>query len=112
MDSSIASGGNNEGVRPMQMLLMALAGCSAIDVIGILKKQRQQLRDLNITVDGERETGKDANVFVKIHVHFAFTGDVEKEKAERAVKLSLEKYCSVAKTLEKSAVITHSISVP
>ena len=111
IDSAVANGGNGEGVRPMQMLLMALAGCSAIDVIGILKKQRQELRDLNITVDGERESGKDVNLFKNIHVHFTFEGNVDEEKAGRAVSLSLDKYCSVAKTLEKSAVITHSFSV-
>lgn len=111
IDSAVANGGNGEGVRPMQMLLMALAGCSSIDVIGILKKQRQELNDLHVTVDGERESGKEPSLFETIHVHFAFTGNVDKEKAERAVSLSLEKYCSVAKTLEKTAIITHSVSI-
>ena len=100
-------GGNNKGVRPMQTLLMALGGCSAMDVVSILNKPRHKLDDFQIEIDGEREAGKEPSLFVNIHMIYKLAGNVEPEKAKRAVELSMEKYCSVAKTLEKTAVITY-----
>ncbi|MFA6541949.1 MAG: OsmC family protein [Bacteroidota bacterium] len=100
IDLSKDGGGDDGGYRPMQMVLTALGGCSSMDVLTILKKQRLEPFDLKVTLDGERETGKEANLWKTIHVHYAFKGNLPKEKAERAVQLSLEKYCSVAKTLE------------
>lgn len=112
MDAAEKIGGRNNGVRPMQMLLMALGGCSAIDIVLILKKQRQEIEDFEIVVDGEREEVKDgAALFETINVEFKLKGKIDKEKAERAVALSMEKYCSVTKTLEKTAKITYSVSV-
>ncbi len=112
IDNNKESGGNDEGFRPMQMLLAALGGCSSIDVISILKKQRVEPFELRVTLDGERDTGKEANLWKKVHAHFQFTGDVSKEKAERAVELSITKYCSVSKTLEAAgAEITYTVSV-
>lgn len=111
MDAFPAIGGQGLGARPMELLLMGLAGCAGIDVISILNKQRQKFGDFRITVEGERETGKEANVFKEIHIHFNVSGEVEPEKLEHAIQLSLEKYCSVAKTLEKTAEITHSFSL-
>jgi putative redox protein len=100
MDAAEKIGGRNQGVRPTQMLLMALAGCSAIDVVNILKKQRQQIDDFQIEVEGEQEDLKDAaKVFADIKVHFQLQGNIEPERAKRAVELSMEKYCSVEKTL-------------
>ncbi len=99
MDSSPESGGHNFGIRPMQMLLMGLGGCSGIDVVSILKKQRQSLAGLRILIDGERETGKEATLWKHIHITFEMTGTVDPEKAKRACALSIEKYCSVAATL-------------
>lgn len=100
MDAAEKIGGRNRGVRPTQMLLMALAGCSAIDIINILKKQRQQIDDFQAEVEGEQEDLKDAaKVFTDIHVVFKLKGNIEPEKAKRAVELSMEKYCSVEKTL-------------
>lgn len=101
MDSSPESGGNNFGVRPMQTLLMGLAGCSAIDVIAILKKQRQEITDYKMVVNGEREKGKEPSLWQDIEIEFHIYGDVDQDKAEKAVQLSLGKYCSVAATLEK-----------
>jgi putative redox protein len=97
----------------MQMLLMALAGCSAIDIISILKKQRQQIDDFQIEVEGEREDIEEvAKIFTDIKIHFQFKGKVEPEKAKRAVELSMEKYCSVEKTLRLAgAKIDHKIFV-
>jgi len=112
IDNSKAAGGNEEGFRPMQTLLAALGGCSSMDIISILKKQRLEPFDLKVIIEGERETGKDANLWKTIHARFVFTGDVPKEKAERAVQLSIEKYCSVAKTLTLAgAEITYSVEV-
>jgi len=100
MDTSPESGGHNFGVRPMQMLLMGIAGCSAIDVISILKKQRQEVRDYKMTVNGERETGKEPSLWKNISVDFHIYGNVDEDKAKRAAELSMDKYCSVSATLK------------
>lgn len=100
MDTSPDSGGHNFGVRPMQMLLMGLAGCSAIDVISILKKQRQEVGDYKMVVRGEREAGVTPSVWKDIHIEFHIYGDVDLDKAQRAVELSMDKYCSVSATLK------------
>jgi len=111
-DNTADGGGHDEGFRPMQSLLAAAGACSSIDVISILKKQKLEPFGLTVTVEGERETGKDANLWKKVHLHFTVTGAVPKEKAERAVELSVTKYCSVSKTLEAAgAVVTSSVSV-
>ncbi|MFA5832544.1 MAG: OsmC family protein [Bacteroidota bacterium] len=111
-DNSKGGGGNEEGFRPMQTLLAAAGACSSIDVISILKKQKIETYDMTVTIEGERETGKDANLWKKVHLHFTFTGDVPKEKAQRAVELSVTKYCSVSKTLEAAgAAVTSSVEV-
>jgi len=104
-------GGQGEGVRPMEMVLLSLAGCSALDVIHILEKQQKEpLADLDVTVRGLRADAVPA-VYTEIHLHFAASGPVSLAKLERAVKLSMEKYCSVAHMLMKSVVITHSVSL-
>ena len=100
MDSSPESGGQNFGVRPMQVLLMGLGGCSAIDVISILKKQRQDVVDYKMVVKGEREAGKEPSLWKEVDLEFHIYGNVDKDKAERAVELSVNKYCSVAATLK------------
>ncbi|MDR3694985.1 OsmC family protein [Mucilaginibacter sp.] len=102
MDSSPESGGQDFGVRPMQVLLMGLAGCSAIDVIAILKKQRQEVKDYKMVVNGEREKGKEPSLWQNIDVEFHLYGDIDEDKAAKAVELSMGKYCSVSATLEKA----------
>jgi putative redox protein len=112
MDAGKDTGGNDKGVRPMQMLLMGLGGCSAIDIVMILKKQKQVVESFEISIDGEREEGKDPSLWKTIQIHFKLKGQIEKEKAERAVALSMTKYCSVSKTLEiAGAAITYKVSV-
>lgn len=111
MDASQDIGGHGKGMRPMQLLLAALGGCGAIDVILILKKQKQIIESFEIEIDGDREKTGDVSLFKNILLHFKIKGQVEKEKAERAVQLSVEKYCSVAKTLEPTAKITYKVSV-
>jgi putative redox protein len=102
MDSSTESGGHNFGVRPMQMLLMGLGGCSAIDVIAILRKQRQDVVDYKMVISGEREAGKEPSLWQDITLEFHLYGTVDEDKAKKAVELSLDKYCSVAATLYKA----------
>ncbi|HEY0030756.1 MAG TPA: OsmC family protein [Bacteroidia bacterium] len=112
MDAGENIGGQNKGVRPMQMLLMGLGGCSAIDIVLILKKQRQVIEDFTISIDGEREQDKEPSLWETIVLHFKFKGKIDKEKAERAVQLSMGKYCSVSKTLEiAGAKISYKVSV-
>ena len=114
IDAAEKTGGRNQGVRPTQMLLMALAGCSGIDIVSILKKQKQQIDDFQIEVEGERENIKEevAKVFAEIKVHFHLKGTIEPGKAKRAAELSMEKYCSVEKTLRLAgAKIEYKISV-
>ena len=102
MDTNPDMGGEEYGARPMQVLLNALAGCSSIDVISILKKQRQQITDFNVTVNGEREAGVEPSLWKGIEITFEISGNVDEEKAKRAVDISMNKYCSVAITLVKA----------
>jgi putative redox protein len=104
-------GGHNLGLRPMQMVLAALGSCSAIDVILMLRKQRQQLDDIKVTVTAEREKDKFPALFTDIHVHYRLYGPIAPNKAERAVNLSMEKLCSVKKLLDATAKITWSWEV-
>ncbi|SIN81419.1 OsmC family protein [Chitinophaga niabensis] len=101
MDSSIENGGKNNGIRPMQMLIMGLGGCSAIDVVMILKKQRQEITDFRIEIEAEREKGKEPSLWEKAHIVFHLSGNIDADKAARAVELSVNKYCSVAETLRQ-----------
>lgn len=111
IDASESIGGGGKGARPMELLIMGLGSCSGIDVLTILKKQRQEVSHFSIQLEAERETGKEANLFTKIHIHFDLHGQIEIEKLKTAIHLSLDKYCSVAKTLEKTAEITNSFSI-
>jgi putative redox protein len=113
IDAAPAIGGHNKGMRPMQLLLAAIGGCSAMDIISILRKQKQEIDSFEIEVHGKREeTGtKGYSLFQTIEVHYILKGKVKKDKVERAVKLSMEKYCSVTKILEPTAKITYNVSV-
>lgn len=111
MDASTDIGGNGKGMRPMQVLLSALGGCSAIDVILILRKQKQTVTSFEIELEAEREKINEYSLFKDITLHFKIKGEVEFEKAERAIQLSLEKYCSLAKTLEPTASIHYTLTV-
>jgi putative redox protein len=112
LDNSPDSGGQNFGVRPMQMVLMALGGCSGIDVVSILKKQRQTVTRFNMVIDGQREPNKEPSLYTNINVIFELDGEIEPDKAKRACQLSIDKYCSVAETLRRAgAAITWSVVV-
>lgn len=110
-DASPDVGGSNLGMRPMQMLLSALGSCSAIDVINILRKQKQPLRDIRLTVTGERESDVVPSAFINAHIHFKLYGGIDPGKAGKAVSLAVEKYCSVGKTIEKTTTVTHSFEI-
>ena len=101
LDTSPETGGTNFGVRPMQMLLMGLGGCSGIDIVSILKKQRQIVEDFQMYIEGEREKDVDPSLWKNINIVFELKGDIEPEKAKRACELSIEKYCSVAESLRR-----------
>lgn len=112
MDGPEDHGGRNLGIRPMEMLLLGLGGCTSFDVMSILRKQRLNVTDCVADIEAERADAVPA-VFTKIHVHFTVTGRALRESAvERAVALSAEKYCSASIMLEQGGVeISHSFSV-
>ena len=111
VDSSPDDGGQNAGARPMELVLMGLASCSSIDVISILRKQRQEVKDFSVNVSAERDKENIPAVFKKIHMKFKITGDIVPEKIERAIDLSINKYCSVSAMLCKTAEITTSFEL-
>jgi putative redox protein len=100
-----------KAVKPSDLLLLSLASCSAYDVVMILRRQRQQLSDLYVQVDGEQQA-EPPHAFTDIHLHYTLSGDgLDPAKVERAIRLSEEKYCSVAATIRGVAVITHSYEI-
>ncbi|MBC5994652.1 OsmC family protein [Pontibacter cellulosilyticus] len=112
LDNSLDSGGQNFGVRPMLSLLIALGACSGIDVISILKKQRQDLQGYSMKIEGEREKQQDFSLWKTVHVTFNLSGNIDPDKATRACELSVEKYCSVAETLRRAGcTITWEVNV-
>jgi putative redox protein len=111
MDASPEVGGRDLGARPMEMLLMGAGGCSAIDVVHILKKARQQLVDCVVELDADRAP-EDPKVFTRIHMHYTVTGKgLSPAQVERAIKLSKEKYCSATIMLAKSAEVTSDFEI-
>jgi putative redox protein len=110
-DGSPRIGGGNKAMRPMQMVLAALGSCSSIDVIHLLNKQRQPLDDIQIKVTAQRAEDQVPAVFTDIQVHYHVFGDLDESKVEKACRLSMEKYCSVSKMLEKSVNITWSYQI-
>jgi putative redox protein len=111
IDSSSSGGGENRGFTPMELLLVGVAGCSGIDMIHILKKQRQQIDSFSISVEAEKEKVEDYSVWKKIHLVYTLLGNVDLEKAKRSADLSHEKYCSVSKALGHTSEITYSVIV-
>ena len=111
IDAAEGIGGHNAGARPMELLLMGLGGCTAIDVILILKKQRQIIEDFQIRVSGDREKieGTEKSPFNQINIQFELKGQIDGNKALKAIQLSMDKYCSATAQLEPSATITHTL---
>jgi putative redox protein len=111
MDGAPEGGGRNLGPRPMETLLAGAGGCTAYDVVTILRKSRQQVSNCEVAIEAERAP-EDPKVFTKIHFHFVVTGKgVRKEHVERAIHLSAEKYCSASIMLGKTAAITHDYEI-
>lgn len=112
MDIPLDQGGHGNGVRPMQALLSALGGCSGVDVVMILKKQKETIEVFEIAINGERQVGKEPALWESIHLVFKLKGTMTKEKAEKACALSMDKYCSVAATLRAAgANITWAVEI-
>ena len=111
MDSSPEFGGEDRGIRPMEMMMVGMGGCTSIDVMNILEKSRQDVTDCVAEITAERaET--EPKVFVKMHVHFKVTGrNIDPKRVERAIQLSAEKYCSASIMLGKTAEITHDFEI-
>ncbi len=105
VDNKAEFGGDDLGASPMELLLMGVAGCSSIDIISILKKQRQEITSFKAGVEGVRVPIEDAKPFKEITVNFFLEGKIDADKAMRAAELSFDKYCSVSKTLEPTATI-------
>ena len=111
MDGPPESGGENLGVRPMEMLLLGVAGCTMIDVVTTLKKMRQDLSHLETKINAERATDH-PKVFTNIHIQFILKGqDLDEKKVDKAITLSAEKYCSASIMLGETATITHDFEV-
>ncbi len=112
LDGNTSIGGLEGGMSPMQLLLAGIGGCSAIDVISILEKQKQPLDNLSVSVDADKQKLKAGySEFKTIHLHFVLEGNLDKKKVERALSLSIEKYCSVSKALEKGSEISYDYEI-
>ncbi len=110
VDGDPSVGGQDTGPRPMELVLMGLAGCTAMDVAFILRRQRQPLKGLRVRVHGER-ADTHPKVYTRIHVEYTIYGDVDDKAARRAIELSEEKYCSVSAMLKHTAEITWSYHI-
>ena len=111
MDGPPDHGGRNLGVRPMEMLLLGMGGCTAFDVVHILKKSRQPVTDVVTEIEAER-ADEEPKIFTRIHVHFIVTGaGLDDKRVSRAVSLSADKYCSASIMLGKTAEISHDYEI-
>jgi len=110
IDGSPEIGGENAGARPMELILMGLGSCSAIDIIQILKKQKQEISEIKINIEAEREN-KIPAVFKNINIEYYLSGELDKNKVDRAIRLSMDKYCSVTAMLNKTAKINYSFKI-
>ena len=111
MDGPPDDGGRDMGVRPMEMVLLGMGGCTAFDVVHILKKGRQQITGCHVELEAERATDV-PKVFTKIHAHYIIKGkDLDAKKIERAVSMTAEKYCSVSIMLAATVEITHDFEI-
>jgi putative redox protein len=111
MDGAPEAGGENKGSRPMEVVLIGMGGCTAFDVMHILRKQRQDVTDCVAEMDAERAP-TDPKVFTRIHVHFKITGrGLDPKKVAHAIELSATKYCSASIMIGKTATITHDFEL-
>ncbi|MFN6037635.1 MAG: OsmC family protein [Bacteroidota bacterium] len=106
-----SGGAEQKGFTPMELLLVGVGGCSAIDIVHILKKQRQEIESFSVEVEGEKEKVEDYSVWKHITLHYKLKGKIDPEKAERAAQLSHEKYCSVSKAMRHESEIKFKVTV-
>ena len=112
IDGNTNIGGMEGGMSPMQLLLAGIGGCSAIDVISILEKQKQELKSLKVEVDGDKQKmDVGYSEYKSIHMHFILSGNLDEKKVQRALDLSITKYCSVSKALEKGSEISYDFVI-
>ena len=108
LSGSAAAGGNEDGFRPTELVLVGLAGCTGMDVISILQKKRQEITDFQVQVSGQKAPDY-PTVFTDITINYIVTGhNIDPKAVERAINLSADKYCAVSAMLDKTAVITHT----
>lgn len=111
LDANPAIGGEGKGFRPMEMLLVGLGGCSGIDVVNVLTKQKELLNDIKIKITASRKEDEVPSIFEAINIHFDLYGDLNTQKVERALDLTFDKYCSVSNILGRSATIDFSYTI-
>lgn len=111
IDANPKIGGEGKGFRPMEMLLVGLGGCSGIDMVNVLTKQKEPLDDIKIKIKATRKEEETPSIFEVINIHFDLYGDLNIQKVERALALTFEKYCSVANILGRSATINFTYEV-
>jgi uncharacterized OsmC-like protein len=110
IDGSPEIGGENKGFRPMELMLSGIASCSSIDLLLILKKQKQVVKDINIEVSAERTTSA-AKQFKSVHLHYILTGEISSSKLERAIDLAITKYCSALLSLDPNIEVASSYEI-
>lgn len=111
LDAKPEIGGEGKGFRPMEMLLVGLGGCSGIDVVNVLTKQKEPLNDVKINIKATRRDDEVPPIFEVINIHFDLFGALNEQKVERALALTFEKYCSVANILERSATLKFTYTI-
>lgn len=111
LDAGPDFGGYGKGIRPTELVLMGVAGCSGIDILSILEKQKQTIDSFDVEVDADKEKVDTYSEFKELRILYSFTGDVDPDKAKRAIDLSLNKYCSVSKLVEKTAKIIYTYEI-
>lgn len=110
-DGTAYEDGKGHGVGPMQLLMMAIGGCSGVDIVSILQKGRQQIDSFSIDVSGTKPDGVAPSVYETVEVHFILEGSIDAGRVQRAVELSLGKYCSVSRIIEKTAEISYRYTI-
>jgi putative redox protein len=111
LDAKQAIGGEGKGFRPMEMLLIGLGGCSGIDMVNILTKQKEELTDIKINIKATRKEEEVPAIFDVIDIQFNLFGDVSVQKVERALQMTFDKYCSVSNILGRSATINFTYTI-
>jgi putative redox protein len=111
LDAKPEIGGEGKGFRPMEMLLVGLGGCSGIDVVNVLNKQKEPLQDIKININASRRNEEMPPIFDEINVHFDLYGALNPQKVERALALTFEKYCSVSNILGRSATLKYTYTI-